>query len=311
MKAKFIYESLDSVLKPKSREDIRSEFPDEWLELYDKARDTYDLEKMGPKDSYDPYITQVDRKPGTYVFQFRKYGKVFQVFSNKTLGLFPMSAFDESRYSGGKGMFARDFEELKDNVESYRNNKVSEGIGDKYAEKTWGIPVEDPEFEKQYNAFRLKKFGNVIGSVKGFPLVKNPKNLDLFPPSCRGMILKNGDLLLVPDVGTITHVDIVEETNRLRLTSSNTTKWQYTDMLEPTQFICVQRVWNKDGFGISESYVIPKRKHGEERAKVMELFEPFINKARTVSPQYSFINDVANALVKHMLTPEELKKYVI
>lgn len=190
------------------------------------------------------------------------------------------------------------------------NNKVSEGVADKYAEKKWGIKDPDREFEKQYNEFRLKKFGNVVGNVEGFPLVKNPKNLDMFPPACRGIILKNGDLLLVPDVEHIIHPDIIKETNRLRITSESATKWQYTDEYPPSQFVCIQRVWNKNGFGISESYVIPKRKHGEERAKVMQLFEPFINQARIKNPQYSFINDVANSLVKHMLTPEEYEKYV-
>ncbi len=189
-------------------------------------------------------------------------------------------------------------------------HKILEGVGDKYAEEKWGITDSDKKFEDEYRKFRLRKFGNVVGETMGYPIVKNPETLDLFPPGSRGLVMKNGDLMLVPDAHNVIHPDIIEALNKEGiLTGANLFRWENVPEYPPNQFISVQRVWNKDGFGISESYTIPKRKHAEERADVMSMFEPFINAANGKNRQYAFLNDNVFTLMKNMLSPKEKEHF--
>lgn len=188
-------------------------------------------------------------------------------------------------------------------------HKILEGVGDEYAYFKWGIPREDPEFERRYKEFRFKKYGNVVGEVKGYPLVKNPQTLNLFPPAARGITLKNGDLYMSPDVENTIHVDILEELNNLKITSEDLFAWEDPEYHPPNQFIAVQRVWTTDYIGLSESYTIPKKKHPEKREKVMKLFEPFIEAANRKSPQFNFVNDFVFSIAKNILPPNQYKKH--
>lgn len=188
---------------------------------------------------------------------------------------------------------------------------IYEGVADRYASKEFGIRDKIEDFGFKYHIFNLKKDGNIITYINDIPLVKNPKSLKDFPPDCRGVLTKDGVLYVIADSFNVIHVDILSKMKQKGIISEQPVSWEDLTKRVPDEFICVQRVWNKDVFALSDSYVLPKK---EGREEVLELFKPFIILANKKHPQFKFINENVIRTAKRILTPEERmdrKKYNI
>jgi len=187
---------------------------------------------------------------------------------------------------------------------------LDEGVADKYAAAKFSIPDPDEEFELQWTGQQLS--GQALAFVKGYPLIKNPKSLSQFVPNSRGVILSNGDLYLVSDALHVIHEEILGLMKELGIINEKTTGWEDPTERTPNEFICVQRVWKKDAFALSESYVIPKRIKGEEmsqeRKQVISLFLPFLKAAHDKFPKISFMPERISFASKDILTSAELRR---
>jgi hypothetical protein len=184
--------------------------------------------------------------------------------------------------------------------------ELLEGVGDKYAERRWGIPDEESRFEAE---FSTKTSGNSVGTAKGFDIIKNPTSLAGYPQGSRAVITKSGDLYVVPDVENVIHTDILAELKRKRVVVFKSTGWEEPDKTPEIDFITVQRVWTKPVFAIGESYFLPKPKFPEERVQALKFFEPFLEAARKKNPQYKFINEQIRKIAKEILSPAEYEKF--
>ena len=98
----------------------------------------------------------------------------------------------------------------------------------------------------------------------------------------------------------------------LEIINEKATGWEDPTERPPSQFICVQRVWKKNAFALSESYVIPKRKKGEEMSEelkqIISLFLPILRNAAEKFPQYHFSPERISTASRDMLTSAELQR---
>jgi len=187
---------------------------------------------------------------------------------------------------------------------------LREGVADKYASANFGITDPDEEFELQWAGQQLS--GHALTWIHGYPLIKNPKSLEHFVPNARAVILSNGDLYVISDALHIIHVKMLGRMKELDIIDEKATGWEDPFERNPDQFIAVQRVWNKNAFALSESYVIPKRKKGEpaspERLDALRLFFPFLKAAAHKFPQYQFVPEQIMAASREMLSDLELQR---
>jgi len=194
-------------------------------------------------------------------------------------------------------------------AESLQQFRIEEGVADKYAEKRFGIPDEESEFEKEYQQSISGKSSSKIGEVKGRPLVKNPKNLSSFPPGSRGVITKDGNLYLVADVENVIHVDILNTLKKLGIINTKTRGWENPEDLDKFEYVTVQRVFNKPAFAIGESYALPKPKREEERKKALLFFKPYFEAAKKKNPKFEFIYNQPRSAARQLLSSSEYEKY--
>jgi len=186
--------------------------------------------------------------------------------------------------------------------------KLVEGVGDKYASKEFAIPDENQD--EDYSISALKALGyDIVGIVKDYPIFKNPKSLEIFPAGSRGVITNKGDLYLIPDAMNIIHENILKILDKNGIISKFVPQWENVLEGPLPDFVSVQRVWNKNIFGLSNSYTIKKFNMDE----ILPKFEPFIEAANEKNPQFEFINNKVLNIAREILTPEEKElemKYV-
>jgi len=198
---------------------------------------------------------------------------------------------------------------LAESLQEFRTRKLEEGVADKYAAQKFGIQDKEDEFEKQYQQHKSTKKGNVIGQVKGKPLVKNPSDINSFPPGARGVITKEGDLYLATDVEDTIHIDILKVLKEKGIIKSKVTGWEDPNDLGDYGFATVQRIWNKPVFAVGESYIIPKPKYAEERESVLSLFKPYFEAVQKKNPNFKFIYNTPRSAAKKTLSSAEYEKY--
>ena len=163
---------------------------------------------------------------------------------------------------------------------------LDEGVADKYAEKKFGIPDPEGEFEREYQKELASKSGEKFSEqIKGVDIVKNPKSLKNFPPAARGLITRSGDVYMVPDNGKIIHQHIVDFLRQKGILK-NKADWQGRpwETNPSVDYIGVQKAWKFDILGLSESYALPKPKYPEERAEALQFFVPFLKAASSKNP---------------------------
>lgn len=183
---------------------------------------------------------------------------------------------------------------------------TSEGVADKYAEKAFHIPDKQTQFNISY---QNRKSGGGVARVKGVTILKNPETLENFPKGIRGVIDKEGNLYIATDIASVIHVDILQALKEKGLIKSKPTGWEVMEETPNIDFITVQRIWDKNKFAIGESYVLPRPKYEEERKEALKFFEPFLEKAKKINPQYDFILEQVRAAARVNLKPGEYEQF--
>jgi hypothetical protein len=183
---------------------------------------------------------------------------------------------------------------------------TSEGVADKYASRHFGIVDPEEEFNREYT---IQKFGKPALKIKNVPIYKNPKSLEGFDKGVRGVVDKNGNLYLALMQEGIIHENILDGLKASNLISSRTRGWEDPEKFSEYDFVTVQRIWGKDKFAIGESYMLPKPKFEEERANSLKLFEPFIEKAKQINPQFEWVLEQVRVVARKTLSPEEYEEF--
>ena len=183
---------------------------------------------------------------------------------------------------------------------------TSEGVADKYMAKHFGLVDPEEEFDRDYTT---GKSGRGVGEVKGKAILKNPRSLEGFPEGARGAITENGDLYVVNDMATVIHEDLLQVLKQKGIIKGSPSGWEDIRETPDIDFITVQRIWGKSSFAIGESYVLPKARFLEERAKSLQFFVPFLKAAKRKNPQYEFIEEQVRIAARKTLTPEEYAKF--
>lgn len=182
--------------------------------------------------------------------------------------------------------------------------RLSEDVGEKYAEKKFGIKPEFADFEDKFKKYSLEKEEeDIIFKSDEITIIKNPKNLANINPSVRGIIDKNGNLYteMTPKVIHKTIIAIVESVLNRKLNPS--TNWV---VKPPEDFITVQRDKNTNTYKIGESNYTMRppeaRKHAigkkyswdqvPNKEEVEPIFNEFLNKAKNKNPKINFSNEI-------------------
>jgi hypothetical protein len=161
-----------------------------------------------------------------------------------------------------------------------------EGIGDKYAEKRFGIESDFADFDKKYNTAINSSniiYRNTNYRIFGDTLIvlKNPKNLNNIGSWVRGIVIDNGDLYIEQEPITI-HDRILKILNDLNIVKyTNYMDWVQNKNIDKENFISVQRDSNTNTIKLGES-------HHSKKIKA----EPFLEKTRIKNPQINFINEI-------------------
>jgi hypothetical protein len=172
--------------------------------------------------------------------------------------------------------------------------------------KHFGLVDPEEEFDRDYTT---GKSGRGVGEAKGKAILKNPRSLDGFPEGARAVITEDGDLYVINDMATVIHEDILQVLKQKEIIKGNSTGWEDIRETPNIDFITVQRIWGKDKFAIGESYMLPKARFPEERAKSLQFFVPFLKAAKRKNPQYDFIEEQVRVVTRKILTPEEYAKF--
>lgn len=190
------------------------------------------------------------------------------------------------------------------------NEFLKEGVGDKYAERKWGISDPESDLEKSYKEHKAKSAEHKVGEIKGKPLLKNPDSLSLLPNGARGVITENGDLYIVADSESLIHTDILEALKKAGKIKGNPSGWEDPMDIPKYGFVAVQRVWNKPIIAISESYIIPKaKKDPSDNKKALEIIKSYFLAAKRKNPHIKFVLEKVRPAARHYLNDKEIKEY--
>jgi len=156
-------------------------------------------------------------------------------------------------------------------------NLSNEGVGDKYLEKKIGIPDINTQNTKDLRQQAIEQQEDVIYTDGNWKLIKNPRSLENFEPSVRGVIDAQGNLYL-ENIQLKIHHDILKiliEKNRL---SNYVFKKNWNTFL-PNEigFLTVQR-YNNGAIAIGHSNKLIY--DPEDFQKYYNIYNDFINKAR-------------------------------
>lgn len=167
-----------------------------------------------------------------------------------------------------------------------------EDVGDKYAEKRFGIK---PNFSTFYNKYAKHiNRERILYDNGDMTIIKNPLNLNKIGDDVRGVIDSEGNLYVEQrSIGI--HSDILDILYRLHIVKPDN-KWH---LKIPTEFVTVQRKGDTNSFWVGESNTtmveevdrkgwfykdIPKY---EDAAPV---FAEFFRKAKLKVPNINFVN---------------------
>jgi len=164
---------------------------------------------------------------------------------------------------------------------------MGEGVGDKYAEKRFGIPDAGAEFDTLYRQAKALGAEKPVAYVNGFnqktnakeqsPIYKNPKSLNGFDNAVRAISTSEGDLYVAQKNYGFTHGDMSVVLGFFR---SN-----YQIFESYNRFATYHRVDAMPAFGISatnEQYL----KKGNE-----ETVDNMLDAARQKNPHFDFTKD--------------------
>jgi GNAT superfamily N-acetyltransferase len=184
-----------------------------------------------------------------------------------------------------------------------RKPKMKEGVGDKYAEKKFGIEPEFSNFEKDYALEKLKKESEDVvfyNPDNDWAIVKNPKSLKNIGRDVRGIIDKEGNLY-IESFSDVIHITLV---NLLRDKGGHL-KMDYMDSLDekvPSEYLTVQRLGNTNEILVGESndamqddawmskdwrtdYKMPSKE------EALPHYQKFMDAAKRKNPNIDFVTE--------------------
>jgi hypothetical protein len=157
MKAKFVYESIGDILKPKDTRKVLEEFPPVFFEIFEKAKEKYNLDRMSDGSvTGDPYLAKSDHTDHQILFSFTEGNYTFQVNSSYITPLIIVNVFGKNEYGRGRKNKIRDFKDLVGLVNYY--NQTNESISD----------VLKPKDKSSIDAEMMDRLGMTYNEFKDF-----------------------------------------------------------------------------------------------------------------------------------------------
>lgn len=174
--------------------------------------------------------------------------------------------------------------------------KQLEGVGDRYAEKRFGIPDPDDTYSQETQpALRSSDMGELVGYTKlGFdnqgnalpdpnsPVFKNPKSLKNFEIGVRGFSDSQGNLYVGQVNASYVHGGM---STAVGLGTS-------TDVYDLKNGLTWQRVNFSNRFGLSDSSVGYPEKARRGDSEIQELFNKQLDVVRQRNPAFEFIPEL-------------------
>jgi tRNA nucleotidyltransferase (CCA-adding enzyme) len=163
---------------------------------------------------------------------------------------------------------------------------MSEGVGDKYAERKWGIPDDDTKLNKIFPNKIDDSMGEKIGEVESSdifgnesvtPIFKNPKSLKNFADYVRAIADDKGNLYVAQFDESFNHGDMSREMNLMFKNGiyGNQDKYQL-----------LHRIGNTNSFGLSDS--------SEEFAYVSSINKEksidILKRTKEMNPMFDFFD---------------------
>ena len=162
------------------------------------------------------------------------------------------------------------------------------GVGGKYLAKK-GIETDINNFNKLYKTFLNIQNKEEIFTYKyqgrNINIIKNPTSLENIGENVRGIIDKDGDLF-VEENSIMTHNDMLNLLETNNLVKNVHIWWRKL----PTEFITVQRMYDKNLFVLGESNEMMYDKKSKEYQEAEPIFKKFLDKAKLKNPKINFIN---------------------
>ncbi len=335
MKAKFVYESVDDILVPKTSTDImkniKNKFDKKILERYVKNL-PYLLDYMKVSDFSDEevnYVIDECKKIGNlkdlkllkvsqihtnilvvFMYMFNKKVMVEKKWTELNTKIFDCGYVD---LKSGYAFFGNDdfkhvfFVIPKDFIKRIYNNKVTEGVADTYAEK-FGIYNTTKHEDERAMVHSIKDEENIlVPPIDGvypidFKVIVNPSSINNIPPEARGLIDVLGNLYF--SIGyPVTHsvlINFLEEQDIIEQDK----QW---NVHIPEDFLTVQRFKDTNIIAVGESnlfaYPIGSKYHNNaykfrsftEKDK-NDTIEYFFKKAKLKNPLFKYVNKVIDYL---------------
>lgn len=189
----------------------------------------------------------------------------------------------------------------------HQYKKLTEDVGEKYAERAFGIKPEFSDFDDKYKKISIEKEKEeIIFQSDEVVIIKNPKSLNNIGPSVRGIIDKEGNLYVELRSKLIHKSIIAIVESKLNHKLRPVTDWQ---LKLPIDFITVQRNKETNIFELGESnYVmrpIEQRKNIKDKFSFWEqipsreeaepIFNEFLNKANAKNSKINFSNKIISS----------------
>jgi tRNA nucleotidyltransferase/poly(A) polymerase len=163
---------------------------------------------------------------------------------------------------------------------------TDEGVGDKYAEKRFGIPDPEKEFERDFKAHKQTQLEKPVAYVvdterKGIPIYKNPKSLDNFDADVRAIGDPNGDLYVAGKNSWFVHGGMSEA---LGMFDNNYALYSEENL---NRFSLLHRVGNTSSFGLGDAQVEILNDENANDGSIMAN----LRRIKSKSPQYKYYLD--------------------
>lgn len=184
--------------------------------------------------------------------------------------------------------------------------KLLEGVGDKYAEKAFGIKTKFSDFEQIYNQSLVTQkelpIAQILGRFDKTYIFKNPKSLKEFDSEVRAIGDIDGNLYVC-----LNNINVVHLAMSKALFGHDT----YNDI---DNFIFLHRVKKTNIFGLSDStdcfidtdMVVTQEEYLENTKKIKTI----INNIKRKNPQYKIIDIYYEHIRGSMLDNDEYKNFL-
>lgn len=279
-----IYEGLDNILKPKDDDEINKIFKDAGI--------TSDIISIRIRKPLSDYVSKrLERTEKLINIKVEPYkGPVPEEENENNFLKVTGKPIDIVQFGHLYfGWPEKHFEIL----DLLKREIIKEGVGDKYAEKKFGIKDEIKDFEDNFKVSN----NEVIGLLNRWHIFKNPTNPKELYRNARGVIMKNGDMYF-SDPRSSTHSILLKYLEKAGLVTYNK-RW---NVEMPTQYLTVQRVGDTNEIKVGESNLFgyPKEtKYYQDAQKYKpfseleknRIIQSFYDKAKEKNPGFIFINE--------------------